>query len=231
MKFTFLDWSDKDNQKKLKYIFYNSTVPLLAVLLYNLVYLFRYPFKWDKKYLTSLRRTLVNLLVLYHLALFLSWPYVKDNYKEKTDWKKLPVQFTVATFVLSLIYGYMHKLAHHPKYFKAIHSEHHKYFDVEPIAAYDVSKLEFIFAYLFSSIVSSYIMSFNSMRAASSFITFTLLMTVYIHIPKPYRFDVLRFWPFYSNKFHMIHHKRITSNFSAPWFALPDIIAGTYKAE
>jgi Delta7-sterol 5-desaturase len=96
----------------------------------------------DRKQITSeIKNTLIVLLVGSPLSLVVATLYASGSTKLTTDAATIGWPWIAVTFVGLLIFNdawfyCWHRLLHHPKLFRHVHSVHHKSVDVNPFTSY-----------------------------------------------------------------------------------------------
>ncbi len=89
----------------------------------------------------EVKNTLIVLLAGIPLTFVISWLYASGAAKLTLDASSIGWPTIVATFVGLLIFNdawfyFWHRLLHHPKLFRLVHSVHHKSVDVNPFSSY-----------------------------------------------------------------------------------------------
>ena len=222
----------------LWYAFLPNTVSYLYMILYSI---YDPP---DKRNIPHFKKSLlITTRNLFIMPLILALPQLYDRnfiYKdmftvcnEKLIY--LPFEIYVKSFIGSFVFYLCHRLSHHAWFYEIIHKHHHRYTIVEPVSAFDVTVLEFILVYMPAGIISHqlspYIFYGSSCTPFISDITsriLEMLLSMHIHLKNIHRYDPLKYWPLYNTGTHVIHHKKLNYNYSAPNNYLPDKLFGTF---
>ena len=232
-----------------QFILFYNIIPNIIGFVYTMFYTFMNKSNQPKNKLKlSLKWTVTHLFVtsniigylFYKLSKIVTPSLLSNNcYSDNTNifikCLIFIIDFYIKTFISSLFFYTGHRILHTPYLYKNFHKQHHKYVNTAALAAFDVGFFEFIFVYIPTGLIpffSCYIMFQKPcINVWSSYIhsIFSILYSVYIHVPKPSKYDPLRLWPFCDFKNHHLHHKFVNCNYSSPANDLPDILFGTLK--
>ena len=134
----------------------------------------------------------------------------------------LPIDVLVSLLINNCLYYYYHRAAHHPLFYKYIHSYHHAELYPKPFDSLIGHPIDHTFSAIWQTIpMFIYPMHLISFLSYSSFVS---LMGIWDH--SGIKFEYLK----YRSIDHHIHHRYPSKNFSTGLpFLLLDVLQGTQQ--
>lgn len=144
--------------------------------------------------------------------------FINDNDLDNLNLYELIRDLIYFILLIEIMFYYAHRLLHVPIFYKYIHAKHHKWKHPFAPSAIDVHYLEYIFAFLLPYFIYFIVV-------CPHLLTYCIaIMLGSINIVKAHSgYDI----PFFSSKYHDIHHKEKRYNFG--FLDIMDYLHGTLK--
>lgn len=187
----------------------------------------------NKDFIREIGHSLKTTFILAAVGLITLHSPLRQYLQVYSDLSERPLWWIPISVVLSLIihdtyFYWMHRLAHSPNLFKAIHLVHHKSTNPSPWASYSFQTTEAILEALVLPIILVVIP--HHPLSIALFTLSSFVINVYGHLgfeimPKRFRYSWL-FEVINTSVYHNLHHEKFKGNYGL-YFRIWDRLLGT----